>query len=249
MKKKQKEKLLQAFRPSFENARQQLFQHLEKKADELYGLKISVKLNPKKTDELLIENQGPTTRDKQLTVPVDQSFTTIVKRIQKREKGLLDQFATNLTHEIANYWYVPLAKPAAETQAAAISETPKESPAATVQKDEKADVSAQEDSSEASEKTVAKAEKAEGPATPIAALSLTAFTAAVEQFPKFFVEETAEDILLKEKTAKEDRLLATISRKNPGEFTIEKALERKYKLKTEVIPVIEAFAQTPLSER
>ncbi len=242
MKKKQKEKLMKAFRPSFENARQQLFQHLENKADELYDLAISVKLNPKKQDELLIENQGPTTRDKQLTVPIDQSFTTIIKRIQEREKGLLDQFATNLTHEIANYWYVPAVK-APETESA-VATTKTVAEAKTT--NEAAKTTATPAVEKADEQT-AVAASTETAATD--SMSLAAFTAAIQQFPKFFVDQDTEAILVKEKTPKEDRLLATISRLTVGEFVIEKALDRKYKLKTEVIPVIETLANTPLAER
>ena len=49
--------------------------------------------------------------------------------------------------------------------------------------------------------------------------------------------------------AANERLLATISTSQVGQFTIESALERKYKLKLEVIPVIEDFANTPLENR
>jgi hypothetical protein len=52
-----------------------------------------------------------------------------------------------------------------------------------------------------------------------------------------------------EKTAKENRLLATISAVKENEFVIESALERKYKLKLDVIPIIEAFAQTSIGNR
>ena len=50
MKKKQKQKLLNQFRLSFENTRQQLFRTLEEKAHELYDLEIGVRLNPKNTE-------------------------------------------------------------------------------------------------------------------------------------------------------------------------------------------------------
>ena len=48
---------------------------------------------------------------------------------------------------------------------------------------------------------------------------------------------------------KEKRLLATISATEVGEFTVEPALARKYKLKLDVIPLIEEYANTPLTER
>ena len=52
-----------------------------------------------------------------------------------------------------------------------------------------------------------------------------------------------------EDTAKEKRLLATISATEVGEFTVEPALARKYKLKLDVIPLIEEYANTPLTDR
>ena len=60
MKKKQKQKLLNQFRLSFENTRQQLFRTLEEKANELYDLEIGVRLNPKNAKEMLIENSKAT---------------------------------------------------------------------------------------------------------------------------------------------------------------------------------------------
>lgn len=79
--------------------------------------------------------------------------------------------------------------------------------------------------------------------------ALTAFSEQISAFPKFAVNETKDQIEVVEQTAKETRLLATISKTEENSFTIETALERKYKLKLDVIPVIEAFAKTPLSER
>lgn len=227
MKKKQKEKLLKAFRPSFENTRQQLFRTLEEKAANLYQLNITVNLNPKNPQELLIENLGETTRDKQLTVPVDDSFVTIIKRIQKQEKNLLDHFTTNLCQEIANYWYV--APKTEETNAAEPTTPVIEKVAPTLAKEAT--------TTEVTETAAAGDE-----------LSLADFTSEMENFPKFFVKTTDQEILVKE-AAKEDRLLATISTKEEATFTIEKALDRKYKLKTEVIPLIEKFANTPIAKR
>ena len=68
-------------------------------------------------------------------------------------------------------------------------------------------------------------------------------------FPKFSVERNAEKVQIFEDTAKEKRLLATISATEVGEFTVEPALARKYKLKLDVIPLIEEYANTPLTER
>ena len=52
-----------------------------------------------------------------------------------------------------------------------------------------------------------------------------------------------------EASPKEDRVLATISETESDTFTIETALERKYKVKLEVIPLIEAYAHTAISKR
>lgn len=231
MKKKQKQKLLNQFRLSFENTRQQLFRTLEEKANELYDLEIGVRLNPKNAKEMLIEN-SKATENPVLTVPIDDSFTTIIKRLQKKEAGLLEQFSTNLTQEIANYWYHPVktdevaTAPKAEKEAVAPKETPV-----------KEDAKAVETTTDASAATV------EGEMT------YAAFDEAIKGFPKFFTEKDDTTVSVKEKNAKEDRLLATISVTEVGQFEIEKALERKYKVKTEVIPLIEALAQTPLANR
>ena len=51
-------------------------------------------------------------------------------------------------------------------------------------------------------------------------------------------------------TVKDDtRKLAEISMSAVNEFTIEKALERKYKVKLTFVPLIEQFAATPINER
>lgn len=231
MKKKQKQKLLNQFRLSFENTRQQLFRTLEEKANELYNLEIGVRLNPKNAKEMLIEN-SKATENPVLTVPIDDSFTTIIKRLQKKEAGLLEQFSTNLTQEIANYWYHPVKTEEVATEPKAEKEavTPKETPV-------KEDAKTVETTTDASAATV------EGEMT------YAAFDEAIKGFPKFFTEKDDTTVSVKEKTAKEDRLLATISVTEVGQFEIEKALERKYKVKTEVIPLIEALAQTPLANR
>ena len=236
MKKKQKQKLLNQFRLSFENTRQQLFRTLEEKANELYNLEIGVRLNPKNTQEMLIEN-SQATENPVLTVPIDDSFTAIIKRIQKKEAGLLEQFSTNLTQEIANYWYHPT-KDVTDT---AVEETP-------VATEAVAEVPATEEVKEVA--TASETTPVDAPATTTgAAMTYTAFEEAIKAFPKFFVEKDTANVSVKEKTAKEDRLLATISVTEAEQFEIEKALERKYKVKTEVIPLIEALAKTPLENR
>lgn len=240
MKKKQKQKLLNQFRLSFENTRQQLFRTLEEKARELYDLEIGVRLNPKNTKEMLIEN-SQATENPVLTVPIDDSFTTIIKRIQKKETGLLEQFSTNLTQEIANYWYRP-------AQAETTSTVAEETPVATDAPVEPA--TTKETPKEAQEEVSPAATTVDAtPATASDAMTYAAFDEAIKGFPKFFTEKDAATVSVKEKTAKEERLLATISVTEVDQFEIEKALERKYKVKTEVIPLIEALAKTPLANR
>lgn len=79
-------------------------------------------------------------------------------------------------------------------------------------------------------------------------MTVANFVEKIESFPKFTVKTTGDHYEVIEKTPKEERLLATVA-KDSDAFTIEKALDRKYKLKTEVIPIIEAFAATPVSDR
>jgi len=75
------------------------------------------------------------------------------------------------------------------------------------------------------------------------------FEEKITSFPKFFITRDEQQVTVFEKTAKEDRLLATISMQEANQFEIAPALERKYKLKLEVIPVIETFAQTAIADR
>lgn len=222
MKKKQLAKLKKQFRPSFEGARKQLFDKMIEKAEAVYQLHIRVFIDPKQPNDMMIELLDPTDRDQQIKVPLDDNFKTVVKRIQNEEKDLLDRFSENLVEEIASYW----SPDAARKQVAATPEPKK----AEVKK--------------AESKAEPKVEK-----TTSNDSALTTFNEQISAFPKFAVNETTDQIEVVEQTAKETRLLATISKTEENSFTIETALERKYKLKLDVIPVIEAFAKTPLSER
>ena len=235
MKKKQLAKLKQQFRPSYEMARQQLFSAIQHKTAANYGLETTVYINPKNREEMLIELQTATTKEQKIAVPLDENFKIVVKRIQKLEKGLLDRFSDNLVEEIAAYWLpatpavnqtqtATQEEPVAETSTkeAQTKETPKEAPA-----------------KESVKEAVAKPESS----------AFASFEEKMTAFPKFSVEKNTEDVRIFEETAKEQRLLATISETEVGVFTIESALARKYKLKLEVIPLIEAYANTPLNER
>lgn len=216
MKKKQLAKLKQQFRPSFGDARQQLFQKMEEKAQEDYRLSLRVFLNPQEKNEMRIELLQPTTRDQQIKVPLDENFITVVKRIQKGEQGLLDRFSSNLVEEVASYWVAEQEQVSNETTTTTIQDTT-EQPA---------------DSLDESKGTKTRA-----------------FIEEIERFPKFAIKDTDEALIIYEKTSKEKRLLASVSKLAENKYTIEPALDRKYKLKLEVIPIIEAFAAVPLVER
>lgn len=210
MKKKQLEKLKKQFRPSFETARKMLFDEMEKQTLAKYDLTIQVSIKPTNQSEMAIELVGETTRDQVISVPLDENFNTVVKRIQNQEKGLLTRFSENLADEVANYWAEPVATAQPEPVEDAVSEN----------------VQAISDG-----------------------MTLAEFTEKMTAFPKFQVHQTADDVQVVEKTPKEERLLATISMKEKDSFTIEAALERKYKLKLDVIPVIEVFAKTEITHR
>ncbi|GAB7308094.1 MULTISPECIES: hypothetical protein [Enterococcus] len=213
MKKKQLAKLKQQFRPSYEMARQQLFSAIQHKTAANFGLETTVYINPKNREEMLIELQTATTKEQKITVPLDENFKIVVKRIQKQEKGLLDRFSDNLVEEIAAYW-LPATSAVNQPEASATEPV-------------------SESQTEAAETTA----------------GFAAFEEKMTAFPKFSVERNAEKVQIFEDTAKEKRLLATISATEVGEFTVEPALARKYKLKLDVIPLIEEYANTPLTER
>ncbi|WP_297074605.1 hypothetical protein [uncultured Enterococcus sp.] len=220
MKKKQLAKLKKQFRPSFEGARKQLFDAMIEKAAALYQLNIRVFIDPKQPNDMMIELLDPTERDQQIKVPLDDNFKTVVKRIQNEEKGLLDRFSENLVEEIASYWSPDAARKQVSTPEKKATPAKAETTSAKVTDDKSTDAAA-----------------------------FATFSEKISAFPKFAVKETAQQIEVVEKTAKEERLLATISKTEENSFTIETALERKYKLKLDVIPVIEAFAKTPLANR
>lgn len=228
MKKKQKQKLIQQFRPNYQQVRSQLFREIERKTLEDYGIPLEIVIDPKKVNDMTVVFNDREGQLKKAVIPMDDNFVSVVKRIQKQEKGLMERFSTNLTNGIAEYLTTMTAPAPRQAASAPVAEkAPSKEPA--------------KETSAATEPVVAE--------THTTGLSYQEFSQKIAEFAKFFVEKTKAAILVKEKTPKEDRLLATISVEEPSTFTIEKALDRKYKLKTEVIPVIEAFAETPLAAR
>lgn len=215
MKKKQLEKLRKQFRPSFETARKQLFDSMEKQAKSLYDLSIRVYIKPTNQEELAIELLGETSKDQIVSVPLDENFDTVVRRIQSQEKGLLERFSSNLAEEVASYWLT--------------------TPTTTEEKTEETVVEEVEVTTDAE-------------ATDTEEMTLATFIEQISNFPKFHVVEKEDEVQVYEKAAQE-RLLATISMKEEATYSTETALERKYKLKLEVIPVIEAFANTKIANR
>lgn len=227
MKKKQLAKLKKQFRPSFNNARALLFREMEKQAMAMYELPVTVGIKLETPNEMSIEFLGETTRDQIISVPLDEHFNLVVKRIQSSETGLLERFSRKLVNEFANYW--GFTDESAVTSENAPTSAPKESPATEVEIEAAQDIEVPAAATESSFDEDS---------------AFSTFKEAITAFPKFEVIEHSDSVQVVEKTAKEERLLATISTSENNVFTIEPALERKYKLKLEVIPVIEAFAQS-----
>ena len=239
MKKKQLAKLKQQFRPSYETARQQLFTAIERKTADKFDLPTTVYINPKNQEELLIELLKETPKEQKIAVPLDENFKIVVKRIQRLEAGLLDRFSDNLVDEIAAYW---LPTNPQESTAPA----PAKEPAKV--KEESAPAEAAAPTTSASTKEVEKATETMAD-TADETMTFSAFAEKIAAFPKFSAKQSSEETIVIEASPKEDRVLATISETESDTFTIETALERKYKVKLEVIPLIEAYAHTAISKR
>ncbi|MCD5202398.1 hypothetical protein IV468_11415 [Enterococcus casseliflavus] len=239
MKKKQLAKLKQQFRPSYETARQQLFTAIERKTADKFDLPTTVYINPKNQEELLIELLKETPKEQKIAVPLDENFKIVVKRIQRLEAGLLDRFSDNLVDEIAAYW-LPT-----NTQESA-APAPAKEPAKV--KEESAPSEAAAPTTSASTKEVEKATETMAD-TADDTMTFSAFAEKIAAFPKFSAKQSSGETIVLEASPKEDRVLATISETESDTFTIETALERKYKVKLEVIPLIEAYAHTAISKR
>ena len=239
MKKKQLAKLKQQFRPSYETARQQLFTAIERKTADKFDLPTTVYINPKNQEELLIELLKETPKEQKIAVPLDENFKIVVKRIQRLEAGLLDRFSDNLVDEIAAYW---LPTNPQESTAPA----PAKEPAKV--KEESTPAEAAAPTTSASTKEVEKATETMAD-TADNTMTFSAFAEKIAAFPKFSAKQSSEETIVIEASPKEDRVLATISETESDTFTIETALERKYKVKLEVIPLIEAYAHTAISKR
>jgi len=239
MKKKQLAKLKQQFRPSYETARQQLFTAIERKTADKFDLPTTVYINPKNQEELLIELLKETPKEQKIAVPLDENFKIVVKRIQRLEAGLLDRFSDNLVDEIAAYW---LPTNPQESTAPA----PAKEPAKV--KEESALAEAAAPTTSASTKEVEKATETMAD-TADNTMTFSAFAEKIAAFPKFSAKQSSGETIVIEASPKEDRVLATISETESDTFTIETALERKYKVKLEVIPLIEAYAHTAISKR
>ncbi|MBX9116263.1 hypothetical protein HCG83_08040 [Enterococcus casseliflavus] len=239
MKKKQLAKLKQQFRPSYETARQQLFTAIERKTADKFDLPTTVYINPKNQEDLLIELLKETPKEQKIAVPLDENFKIVVKRIQRLEAGLLDRFSDNLVDEIAAYW---LPTNPQESTAPA----PAKEPAKV--KEESAPAEAAAPTTSASTKEVEKATETMAD-TADNTMTFSAFAEKIAAFPKFSAKQSSGETIVIEASPKEDRVLATISETESDTFTIETALERKYKVKLEVIPLIEAYAHTAISKR
>lgn len=236
MKKQQLKKLLKNFRPSMEQTKNRLFRELENKARNQYQMPIKVYTYKNRKNELFIEFLGQTAKDKILSVPLDKNFDIVIKRIQNEEAGLFDRFSSNLVEEIVTYWYQsPKSSSTQDTKVGATKENKEivESKNQVQTKETPTDENENSASTGTSTHTEGAYQK---------------FVEKITAFPKFIVRKTNEEIQVIEQAANE-RLLATIATNEVEKFTIEQALERKYKLKLEVIPIIEEFANTPIEDR
>ncbi|MBO0481970.1 hypothetical protein [Candidatus Enterococcus courvalinii] len=238
MKKKQKQKLLNQFRPSLDGIRTQLFNSLEEESLRRYGLPLQVMLDPKNRQILTIGLAGNSNESTRINVPIDDNFTSVLKRIRSGEKDIFERFRDNLLIEIVSYWNDQRMKnnePTAEvvsTPVAPVTEAKEETTEKSV----------------AAEEVNVEPVTEEAPATT-SDLTFDQFTAAVAEYPKFYVEKTADTAIIFEKTADEPRQLAEVSMTTENEFTVEKALERKYKVKLTLVPLIEQFAAMPIANR
>ena len=195
-------------------------------------------LDPKDLHILTIGLAGKTNEDTRINVPIDDNFTTVLKRIRSGEKDIFERFRDNLLIEIVSYWNDQRLKndePTAQEVSTPVAET-KVADSKPVESPKTAEIS--------------KAETTEKQrSTETAALNFADFSSAVAEYPKFYVEKEAATAVIYEKTSDEPRKLAEISMTAENQFTIEKALERKYKVKLTLIPLIEQFAATAISER
>ncbi|MDT2847446.1 hypothetical protein ACOYX0_05400 [Enterococcus thailandicus] len=241
MKKKQKQKLLNQFRPSLDGIRSQLFNSLEEESLRRYGLPLQVMLDPKNRQILTIGLAGNSNESTRINVPIDENFTSVLKRIRSGEQNIFERFRDNLLIEIVSYWNDQRMKndePTAEVVSTPVAPVAE----AKEVKEEKTEKSV------ATEEVNAEPVTEEAPATT-SNLTFDQFAAAVAEYPKFYVEKTADAAIVFEKTADEPRQLAEISMTSENEFTVEKALERKYKVKLTLVPLIEQFAAMPIANR
>ncbi|HJG22662.1 MAG TPA: hypothetical protein K8V64_06320 [Enterococcus durans] len=246
MKKKQKQKLLNQFRPSLDGIRSQLFHSLEEESLRRYGLPLQVMLDPKNRQILTIGLAGQSNEDTRINVPIDDNFTTVLKRIRSGEKDIFDRFRDNLLIEIVSYWNDQRLKndePTAQTVSTPVNDTTVEE-TNTVKMEEPVE----EPVKEAEDKPTAESTEKER-STNTTALTFADFSSEVAEYPKFYTEKTEQSVVIYEKAADEPRKLAEISMTSENEFTIEKALERKYKVKLTLIPLIEQFAATAINDR
>lgn len=219
---------------------------MEEESLRRYGLPLQVMLDPKNRQILTIGLAGQSNEDTRINVPIDDNFTTVLKRIRSGEKDIFDRFRDNLLIEIVSYWNDQRLKndePTAQTVSTPVNDTTVEE-TNTVKMEEPVE----EPVKEAEDKPTAESTEKER-STNTTALTFADFSSEVAEYPKFYTEKTEQSVVIYEKAADEPRKLAEISMTSENEFTIEKALERKYKVKLTLIPLIEQFAATAINDR
>lgn len=236
MKKKQKKKLLTQFRPSLDTIREKLFSSMEEKIQTDYGRLF--KLGVEKKDKLfLVIHPEKESGEERILIPIDNNFTAILKQIQAGKPAIFDSFRDKLLLEVVSIWGQH------RTPLQLVSSTKKEG---AVESSEAKKTPA---SKSASTEKVEKTEPVEAKQEELSTLTLDELKEAISTYPKFFVETTSDSVTIHEQAATGPKLLATISMTELDSFSVEKALDRKYKVKLTLIPLIEAFSKTPLEER
>ncbi|MGM0124531.1 hypothetical protein IGI37_001909 [Enterococcus sp. AZ194] len=247
MKKKQKKKLLTQFRPSLDVIRTKLFHSMEEKIHSQYGR--SFKLDVEKKEKLfLVIQPEKDSGEERILIPIDNNFSTILKQVQVGTPAVFESFRDKLLLEVLSIWgqHRNALTPLHSEEKTSI-EQPKAKNAATQPK-AKTKAAPKKEAPKKTEKAVT-SETVEASTDVPSTLTLAEFKEVISSYPKFFVEESGDVLTINEQAATGPKLLASISMTEVGSFTVEKALERKYKVKLTLIPQIEAFSGTAINKR
>ncbi|KAF1298116.1 hypothetical protein BAU15_09720 [Enterococcus sp. JM4C] len=262
MKKKLKKKLLTQFRPSMDAIRTKLLHSMEEKIAAQYGRTFKLEVEKKEKLFLVIQPEKESGEER-ILIPIDDNFTAILKKIQTGDQTVFDTFRDKLLLEVLSIWgqhRAPLSPISTEKEQTTADMSQVKQEAATKATSKKAQGKKNDGDkvTHTKTKTTTPTEKAETPkATETvespsagAPITLAEFKEAIARdYSKLFVEETDNTITINEQAAAGPKLLASLSKTETDSVIIEKALERKYKVKLTLIPLIEALANTPIDKR